>query len=336
MDIPCISIIVPVYNVEKYLQQCIDSILVQTFRDLELILVDDGSPDNCPALCDAAAQKDDRIRVIHQKNGGLSAARNAGLDAARGEWIGFVDSDDTIAPEMYEVLWNRVQADETQLAVCNYICVTQEGVQLPQKCTIQKDSVLDRSAAMERLCQEMNACYITAWNRLYHRSIFENVRFPVGRVHEDEYIAHEVYWKCEKVSLVEHPLYFYLQRAGSITQNETLKQKMDYAEALFQRIEFAREHDLQVLAEKSMLTILHKLAVWNDQNYAGAEETKRIRQEVRRGKKVAGQLLKMPGRYGMKAKLHLFRISTSGYHLLLHLKWARKTNAQRCVKQVGE
>ena len=99
---PLLSIIVPVYDVENYLQKCIDSILAQTFTDFELILVEDGSPDNCPALCDAAAAKDARVRVIHQKNGGLSAARNAGLDAARGAWIGFVDSDDYIAPEMYE------------------------------------------------------------------------------------------------------------------------------------------------------------------------------------------------------------------------------------------
>ena len=102
---PLLSIIVPVYDVERYLPKCIGSILAQTFTDFELILVEDGSPDNCPALCDAAAEKDARIRVIHQKNGGLSAARNAGLDAARGEWIGFVDSDDYIAPEMYEALY---------------------------------------------------------------------------------------------------------------------------------------------------------------------------------------------------------------------------------------
>ena len=112
---PEISIIVPVYNVEKYLPECIESILVQTFTDFELILVEDGSPDGCPALCDAAAEKDGRIRVIHQKNGGLSAARNAGLDIARGEWIGFVDSDDYIAPEMYEKYLSRVISETERL-----------------------------------------------------------------------------------------------------------------------------------------------------------------------------------------------------------------------------
>ena len=124
---PLLSIIVPVYDVERYLQKCIDSILAQTFTDFELILVDDGSPDNCPALCDAAAAKDARIRVLHQKNGGLSAARNAGLDVARGEWIGFVDSDDYISPEMYEILYKAVQSTGSDLALCDYVKVDETG-----------------------------------------------------------------------------------------------------------------------------------------------------------------------------------------------------------------
>ena len=125
---PLLSIIVPVYNVENYLQKCIDSILAQTLTDFELILVDDGSPDGCPALCDAAAAKDARVRVIHQKNGGLSAARNAGLDVARGAWIGFVDSDDYIAPEMYEKLYRAVQSTGADLALCDYAKVDEAGV----------------------------------------------------------------------------------------------------------------------------------------------------------------------------------------------------------------
>ena len=117
---PLLSIIVPVYDVERYLPKCIDSILAQTFTDFELILVEDGSPDNCPALCDAAAARDARIRVIHQKNGGLSAARNAGLDTARGEWVAFVDSDDTITPDFCEKLYAAVQDTGAQMVVCNY------------------------------------------------------------------------------------------------------------------------------------------------------------------------------------------------------------------------
>ena len=132
---PLLSIIVPVYKVENYLQKCIDSILAQTFTDFELILVEDGSPDGCPALCDAAAAKDARIRVLHQKNGGLSAARNAGLDVARGEWIGFVDSDDYIAPEMYETLYKAVQNTGADLALCDYAAVDEAGIPVHRACT---------------------------------------------------------------------------------------------------------------------------------------------------------------------------------------------------------
>ena len=124
---PTISIIVPVYKTEAYLEKCVDSILAQTFRDFELLLIDDGSPDNCPALCEEAAARDPRIRVIHQKNAGLSAARNTGVEAARGEWIGFVDSDDSIAPEMYETLLTYAQRDGAQIAVCDYLLVTEAG-----------------------------------------------------------------------------------------------------------------------------------------------------------------------------------------------------------------
>ena len=126
-EMPKISVIVPVYKVEPYLQKCIDSILAQTFRDFELILVDDGSPDNCPAICDAAAGKDERVRVIHRKNAGLSAARNAGLSAARGEYIGFVDSDDYIAPQMYQTLYDAMVKNDAQLAICNYTCIDSIG-----------------------------------------------------------------------------------------------------------------------------------------------------------------------------------------------------------------
>ncbi len=118
---PEISIIVPVYKVEKYLNECIDSILAQTFTDFELILVDDGSPDNCPALCDAAAEKDSRVRVIHKINGGVSTARNAGLAAAQGNWIGFVDPDDFVDKTYYEKMLRAAKQAGAELAVCNEV-----------------------------------------------------------------------------------------------------------------------------------------------------------------------------------------------------------------------
>ena len=149
---PTLSVIVPVYRVEQYLEKCIRSILGQTMADLELILVDDGSPDGCPALCDAAAEQDPRVRVIHQKNGGLSAARNAGLDIARGEWIGFVDSDDFVALDLYRTLLDRVRADGTKLAICSLVYVDENGVPLPNKPSpITKDEVVSREQVLNRM-----------------------------------------------------------------------------------------------------------------------------------------------------------------------------------------
>ena len=144
-----ISIIVPVYKTERFLNACIASILAQTFTDFELILVDDGSPDGCPALCDAAAAKDSRIRVIHKKNGGQSTARNAGLDAAHGEWIAFVDSDDTITPDYCAKLYAAVQATGAQMAVCNYRQVDESGQPLKEQYLHVRAEVLDQKQALE-------------------------------------------------------------------------------------------------------------------------------------------------------------------------------------------
>ena len=177
---PTISIIVPVYKTEAYLEKCVDSILAQTFRDFELLLIDDGSPDNCPALCEEAAARDPRIRVIHQKNAGLSAARNTGMEAARGEWIGFVDSDDSIAPEMYETLLTYARRDGAQIAVCDYLLVTEAGEPLPSPYRLEEDKVLDRVGALE----QMNRGHFkVAWNRLYRRELFETGHFPGGKIH---------------------------------------------------------------------------------------------------------------------------------------------------------
>ena len=206
---PKLSVIVPVYKVEPYLQKCIDSILNQTFRDLELILVDDGSPDSCPAICDAAAEKDERVVVLHRKNGGLSAARNAGLMAARSDYIGFVDSDDYIAPEMYEKLYAAMVESNAQLAVCSYTYVDTKGNVLPkwESPILSGGGVLDRVQMMDRLGGDRSWYYITAWNKLYRRELFENIRFPFGKLHEDEYVVHHVFWACERIVVLPESLY---------------------------------------------------------------------------------------------------------------------------------
>ena len=225
---PLLSIIVPVYKVENYLPKCIDSILAQTFTDFELILVEDGSPDNCPALCDAAAEKDARVRVIHQKNGGLSAARNAGLDAARGAWVGFVDSDDYIAPEMYEVLYQAVQSTGADLALCDYAEVDEAGA----PCQSMHVSLSEGELTGQELLKRASGLMVQlAWNKLYRRAIFTQLRYPEGKLNEDLFLIPEVCLQIQKAVVVPKVLYYYVQRSGSIMgKNKTLRH-YDAAEA---------------------------------------------------------------------------------------------------------
>ena len=225
---PLLSIIVPVYDVERYLPKCMDSILAQTFTDFELILVDDGSPDNCPALCDAAAAKDARIRVLHQKNGGLSAARNAGLDVARGEWIGFVDSDDYIAPEMYEILYKAVQSTGADLALCDYVKVDETGA----LCTQTHVAVPQKSLTGRELLQKAYWTTVQiAWNKLYHRTIFAQLRYPGGKLNEDFFVIPERCLNTQKAVVVPDVLSYYVQRGDSIMGKSRTLRHYDAAEA---------------------------------------------------------------------------------------------------------
>lgn len=203
---PELSIIVPVYKTEKYLNECIDSILAQTFTDFELILVDDGSPDTCPAMCDAAAAKDSRIRVIHKPNGGVSTARNAGLAAARGNWIGFVDSDDVIDRTFYEKMYRTVKKYGTKLAVSNIFYIEEDGTVSAYKDLPIQDEVLTREECAHRIRLTPMAHVTT---KLYRREIFENIRFPAGRLYEDAYILPDVLEEITEMACVAEPLYHY-------------------------------------------------------------------------------------------------------------------------------
>lgn len=206
-----ISIIVPVYKVEPYLDMCLDSLVCQTYRNLEIILVDDGSPDRCPAMCDAWAERDDRIRVIHKKNGGSSAARNAGLDIAQGEYIGFVDSDDMARPDMFEILLNAIRGSRKKIACCRdgwnpdapYAADTPEPLEMGVEETVN--------------CIFSGRVGTAVWRRLYHRSVWKTLRFPEGEVNEDYPLLIPTTVAAGGMVEVRAPLYYYRQTPNSIT-----------------------------------------------------------------------------------------------------------------------
>ena len=240
---PLISVVVPVYGVEKYLPKCVDSILNQTYQNLEILLVDDGSPDNCGKLCDSYAEKDSRIRVIHQKNGGLSAARNAGVAAAKGEYISLIDSDDHISPNMYARMYDAIRENGAQLCICAMRWVHEDGSLFAgmERGAIQ-DEVLTKEEAFQKLHGKNGANYVTAVNKLYHRALFDTVAFPVGRIHEDEFTVHLFMAQCEKIVCIGEELYFYVQRAGSITNSSYTIRKLDGVRAMWARYRFFRKN----------------------------------------------------------------------------------------------
>lgn len=237
-----ISVIVPVYKVESFLSKCVDSILAQTYRNLEIILVDDGSPDNCGVICDEYAAKDSRIKVIHKKNGGLSDARNAGMEIMTGEYVGFVDSDDWIEPTMYEKLLsnlNRFGADMSFGGVADD--VLQDGVVHTIKTSNSGDGPFaeDKIAAMRRYFHGSWA----AWDKLYRAELFGGIRYPVGEINEDEAIVLHLLDRCGNVCYTNEVFYHYMKRVDgtSITTAAFSKKKLDWVKHCRDNLAFIRE-----------------------------------------------------------------------------------------------
>lgn len=210
-----ISVIVPIYKVEDYLEQCIDSIVNQTYKNLEIILVDDGSPDRCPQICDEYAAKDNRIKVIHQENGGLSAARNAGLDIATGEYIAFVDSDDWVEKEMYEHLMSLTLKYTVDVATCavNSVVGTKNTKCKPVE---QTENVYKSNDLFDKLFKDAYNVKSEVWNKVYSRQIIGDLRFKVGQIYEDLYFDRILFSRNCLVAVSNCPLYNYrVNREGS-------------------------------------------------------------------------------------------------------------------------
>lgn len=229
-----ISVIVPVYNVAGYVDVCINSIISQTYRNLEILLVDDGSTDDSGSICDRYAEKDSRIVVLHKENGGLSDARNYALDRARGEMIAFVDGDDWIHPRMYEVMQNVMNETQSDLVTCGFERENKDFVKEVVNISLSDVQLLTRDDAMS----DIDIPLVVAWNKLYRRSLFDGIRYPVGKLHEDEFIIHRILWKCRQIAVISSALYFYTEREGSIIARMTPVRIHDALEAFEDRILF--------------------------------------------------------------------------------------------------
>ena len=222
-----ITIIVPVYKVEPYLRQCIESILCQTYRDIEILLIDDGSPDRCGEICDYYAKIDSRINVFHTENRGLSAARNVGLDNASGEYIGFVDGDDWIDPTMYEGLVETLH--DADISTCG-LWYEYQGYQ--REWRYSKDTVFIGEALQALIYGKLKN---TVWNKLYRRKCWEGIRFPEGHVHEDIATTYKILLRDYTVATMPACLYHYRQRDGSIAKTRSMDHIKDYWSAFHNR-----------------------------------------------------------------------------------------------------
>lgn len=250
-----ITVVVPVYKVEKYLNRCVDSILNQTYTDFELLLIDDGSPDNCGKLCDEYAKKDHRVFVIHQKNGGLSSARNTGIDwfyeKNKSEYITFVDSDDWLHPEYLSVLMAGITENHVKISVCNYNRVTYE---IPHK---SYDNIKFELTSPENFLVNHSWQYNYAWGKLYHKSVFEDIRYPIGKIFEDTFTTYKVLHKCEKIAYTELQLYYYFQNDQGISHSPWKPSELVIFDAMQEQLNFYKEKGLQKAYDKEFELFVH-------------------------------------------------------------------------------
>ena len=223
-----ISVIVPVYNVEQYLERCVDSIINQTYTNLEIILVNDGSTDNSGKLCDELAKKDERIRVIHKENGGLSDARNRGIDESESDLVGFIDSDDYIDSDMYEVLLKNLNDTDADLSMCALYDVYNNT---PEAQVTNKETWKLSSEQAIRMVMEAKILSVTAVNKLYRKSLFTDLKFEVGKIAEDAFIMIKLLDKCEKIVATNEKKYYYVHRENSITTQKFSTKFLNVIEA---------------------------------------------------------------------------------------------------------
>jgi len=226
-----ISIIVPVYKVETFLCQCVDSILAQTYRNIEVILVDDGSPDRCGAICDGYARRDSRVRVIHRENGGLSAARNTSMAAAQGTYLVFVDSDDWIEPDMFSSLYAAIQQSGKDIAQCN---IQMEPPPKKQRKRYESAVTLSRYDALHQLLKD-NRVQNYVWNKLYRRQCWEGIPFPEGKVYEDIYVMYRVFLQSNGLACVPRSLCHYRQNPMGISKSREIANMYYYLEGARER-----------------------------------------------------------------------------------------------------
>lgn len=247
-----ISVIVPIYNVEKYLDRCVDSIINQTYKNLEIILVDDGSPDNCPQMCDDYAKIDNRIKVVHKENGGLSDARNVGMKVATGEYVSFIDSDDYISLDFYETLLETIVDNDSDIVECGVVKFYEDN-NFDEYSDDLKVTNYDTLDGLEGLINE-NPFKQHVWNKLYKSNIALDISYAVGKLNEDEFWTYQIFGKAKKVTRINKTMYYYFQRGSSIMGNGYNIRRLDALEGKMNRQAYI-EKNFPTLATKAKVDL---------------------------------------------------------------------------------
>lgn len=267
-----ISVVVPIYNVELFLERCLDSLIRQSYRNLELILINDGSTDKSGEICEIYKKRDNRIKVVHKNNGGLSEARNVGIDHATGDYIAFIDSDDWIHEEYFSILYNILQKTRSNIAVCDFLKVY-ESNNLDYEikdldCSVQ---IFSRNEALNALAGDLYVQMVIACGKLYERSLFEEIRFPLGKLHEDEFVTYKLFANSEKIVYTSLKIYYYWQRSDSIMgQKFTLKSRTDAFDAFYEKIVFYNDEGLED-AKNKLLKSLLSIYIYMDNAFKGEQ-----------------------------------------------------------------
>lgn len=223
-----ISVIVPIYNVEKYLNRCIKSIINQSYTNLEIILVDDGSKDNCPYLCDKWAKIDERIVVIHKENGGLSDARNAGIDVSHGNYLSFIDSDDYIHKDFIKVLYELCKKYDSDISMCGVFETSKD-----EDCNCDLESSNECVKYSKTILERKDNILCVAWNKLYKKEVFKYIRYPKGKLHEDVAVINKILYYSNKIAITDLKLYFYFNNPNSIMRSTFSIKRLDALEVIY-------------------------------------------------------------------------------------------------------
>lgn len=268
MNDELISIIIPVYNVEKYLERCMKSVMNQTYRNIEIILVDDGSPDRSGNICDLFAHKDCRVKVYHKDNGGLSDARNYGVRQAKGKYIAFIDSDDYIASNYIEYLYELLIKHRADISTCCMVKTESDQVEFRVNKELPEEQVLTGREASMALLNNLYMVLVTAWGKLYRTDIVEKHPFPVEKKHEDEATTCKYYYEARRIAVGNRCLYAYYQNPESITHTKGRKLNTDLLWAMEHRARFYEEKNEKEFAAKAWYKLFNYY-VLDSKEYGG-------------------------------------------------------------------